>query len=231
LAETQPKDFSEETHWEKAAKTRMGKYLTQMETRFIHNSVNLSHANAIMDIGAEAGRFSQVSTDKEATVVSIDINSYGLKRLHLKTKQVNVIQADARKIPFKDQTFDIIFMVETLDYIPELNEALAEIHRTLKPEASLILSFGNKSSLKSKLRELRGKSYMHSYQSVMHSLLIIGFTVKRKMGYSWLPFGRTSQNRLVPLLAFGERILALRRIPTLSPWIMVHAVKRCSIVQ
>ena len=75
------------------------KYLTQMETRFIHNSVNLSRANAIMDIGAEAGRFSQASTDKEATVVSLDINSYGLKRLQLKTKQVNVIQADARKSP------------------------------------------------------------------------------------------------------------------------------------
>jgi len=100
----------------------MGKYLTQMETRFIHNSVNLSRANAIMDIGAEAGRFSQVSTAKEATLVSLDINSYGLKRLQLKTKQVNVIQADARKIPLKDETFDTIFMIETLDYIPELNE-------------------------------------------------------------------------------------------------------------
>ena len=206
----------------------MGKYLTQMETHFSHNSVNLSHANAIMDIGAEAGRFSQVSTDKEATVISLDIDSYGLNRLHLKTKQVTVIQADARKIPLKDETFDIIFTIETLDYIPELNEALAEIHRTLKPDASLILSFGNKSSLKSKLRELRGKSYMHSYRSVMHSLLKTGFTVKRKMGYSWLPFGRTSQSRLVPLLAFGERIFALRRIPSLSPWIMVHAVKQCS---
>ena len=208
----------------------MGKYLTQMETHFIHNSVNLSHVNAIMDIGAEAGRFSQVSTDKEATVVSLDIDSYGLKRLHVKTKQVNVIRADARKIPLKDETFDTIFMIETLDYIPELNEALAEIHRTLKSNASLILSFGNKSSLKSKLRELRGKSYMHSYRSVMHSLLKTGFTVKRKMGYSWLPFGRTSQNRLVPLSAFIERTFALRRIPSLSPWIIIHATKQYSSI-
>ena len=206
----------------------MGKYLTQMETHFIHDSVNLSQAKAILDLGSEAGRFSQVPTHKEVTAVSLDIDSYGLKRLHLKTKRVNVVQADARKIPLKDETFDIIFMIETLDYIPELNEALAEIHRTLKPEASLFLSFGKKSSLKSKLRELRGKSYTHSYRNVIHSLLKTGFTVKRKMGYSWLPFGRKSQNRLVPLLASGERIFALRRIPSLSPWIIVHAVKLCS---
>ena len=209
----------------------MGKYLTQMETQFIHNSVNLTHANAIMDIGAEAGRFSQVPTDKEATIVSLDIDSYGLKRLHLKTKQANVIQADARKIPLKDETFDVIFMIETLDYIPELNETLAEIHRTLKSNASLILSFGNKSSLKSKLRELRGKSYMHSYRNVLQSILKTGFTVKRKMGYSWLPFGRTSQNRLVPLLTFGERIFGLRRIPSLSPWVIIYAIKRSSSIQ
>ena len=69
------------------------------------------------DVGAEAGRFSLLATDTNATVIGIDIDSYGLKRLKLKTKRVNVIQADARKIPLKDETFDAIFMIEVLDYI------------------------------------------------------------------------------------------------------------------
>ena len=100
--------LSEETHWEKAAKTRMGKHLTRVETDFIFNSVIPSQMHTIMDVGAEAGRFSLLAADSNATVIGIDIDSYGLKRLKLKTKRVNVIQADARKIPLKDETFDAI---------------------------------------------------------------------------------------------------------------------------
>jgi len=222
---TQLLNLSEETHWEKAAKTRMGKYLTRMEKDFIFKTVDPSQMHTVMDVGAEAGRFSLMATDSKATVIGIDLDSYGLKRLKLKTKNVNVIQADARKIPLKDETFDAIFMIEVLDYIPELDEALGECHRTLKAKAPLILSFGNKSSLKSKLREQRGKSYRHSYRRVMQCLLKTGFTTTRKMGYNWLPFGRTSESRLVPFSAGIEKFFALRRIPSLSPWVIVHAIK------
>jgi len=219
------KTLFEETHWEKAAKTRMGKYLTRMETDFIFNSIAPSQMQTVMDVGAEAGRFSLMTTDTDAFTIGIDIDSYGLKRLKLKTKHANVIQADAREIPLKDEVFDAVFMIEVLDYIPEVEEALRECHRTLKSNASLVLSFGNRSSLKSNLRKLRGKSYRHSYGKVMRFLSKTGFKVKRKMGYSWLPLGRTSESRLIPFLAAIEKLFALRRIPSLSPWVIVHAEK------
>ena len=219
------KNLIEETHWERAAKTRMGKYLTRMETDFILKSINPSQTYTIMDVGAEAGKFSLLSSNSEATVIGIDIESYGLKRLKRKAKDINVIQADARKIPLKEGVFDAIFMIEVLDYLTELDEALTESHRTLKSNASLFLSFGNKSSLKSKLRDLRGKSYKHSYGRVMQSLSKTGFVVVRRMGYNWLPFGRTSESRLIPFLAGLEKLFALRRIPRLSPWVIAHTVK------
>ena len=219
------KNLSEETHWERAAKTRMGKYLTRIETDFIFKSINPSQTCTIMDVGAEAGRFSLLTSNSEATVIGIDIESYGLKRLKRKAKSINIIQADARKIPIKEGVFDAIFMIEVLDYIVELGEALTESHRTLKSNASLFLSFGNKSSLKSKLRDLRGKSYRHSYNRVMQCLSKIGFVVVRKMGYNWLFFGRTSESRLVPFSAGIEKLFGLRRLPSLSPWVMLHAVK------
>ena len=219
------KSFSEETHWEKAAKTRMGKYLTRTEIEFIFKSITPLKTCSIMDVGAEAGRFFDIAFEKNATLIGLDLDSYGLKRLKLKTKNVNLIQADARKIPVKDSTFDTIFMIEVLDYIPDLDEALTECNRTLKSDASLIFSFGNKRSLKSQLKKLRGKSYMHSYSRVMQSLSRTGFSVIRKMGYSWLPFGRTSESRLIPFLALLEKLFVLRRIPSLSPWVIVHSVK------
>src|SRR5674476_677176 len=107
----------------------MGKYLTNLETDFISKSIDLSQANiTVMDVGAEAGRFSLLAANSKATVVSVDVNSYALKRLKLKNRQANIIQADARHLPLKDEVFDVVFMSEALDYIPpsELDEALAE---------------------------------------------------------------------------------------------------------
>lgn len=219
------KILSEETFWEKAAKTRMGKYLTRMETSFVSDSINQARPQMILDVGAGAGKFSLLAAEKNATVVSIDLDAYGLKRLKLQNKHAYIIQADARKIPLKGEVFDAIFMVEVLDYISEADEVFKECHRTLKLDSVLVFSFGNKSSFKQKLRELRGKSYTHSYDRIMQWLAATGFAVTRKMGFNWGLFGRTSESRLVPLSVGVEKLFGLRRIPSLSPWVMLHAVK------
>ena len=218
-------NLSKETHWEKAAKTRMGQYLTRLETNFILNSIDPAKTSVVVDVGAEAGRFSLMAANSNITVVGIDIDSYSLRRLKQKNKNVTVIQADARKIPLKSSSFDAVFMIEVLDYIPELDQALCEGFRILKKGFPLILSFGNQSSFKAKLRGLRGKSYMHSYWAVVDSLLAAGFEVNKKMGYSWLPFGRTSNNRFVPFLEGAERFFGLRRMTRFSPWVILHASK------
>jgi ubiquinone/menaquinone biosynthesis C-methylase UbiE len=204
----------------------MGKYLTDLETQFISKSIDLSKENlTVMDVGAEAGRFSLFAANTNAYVVGVDLDSYALKRLHLKNRGVNVIQADARHLPLKDVVFDVVFMVEVLDYIPELDQALRDCKRTLKPDASCVLSFGNKSSLKAKLKSMQGKSYRHSYGEVVRCLSKTGFAVKNKLGYSWLPFGRTSQSSLVGFLAGVEKIFGLRRIVRYSPWVIIHLTK------
>jgi len=217
--------ISEETHWEKAAKTRMGKYLTQIETDFIFQTIDSQKTHAVMDVGAEAGRFSLKAADNRVTVVGIDIDAYSLKRLKQKNKVVALVQADARRIPLQNEAFDAVFMIEVLDYIAELSQTLEECFRILKSNSPLVLSFGNQSSMKAKLRGLRGKSYMHAYKEVMQCLLRTGFTVTKKTGYSWVPFGRSSDSRLVSFMAGLERVFGLRRIPSLSPWVIVCAVK------
>lgn len=219
-------DLSAETHWEKAAKTRMGKYLTKIETDFISNSVDLSQEDiTVMDVGAEAGRFSLLPETSKVTVVSVDLDSYALRRLKLKTNQVNVIQADARNLPLKEGLFDIVFMIEVLDYIPNIEVAFAEAKRTLKPNASCILSFGNKSSLKAKIKAMQGKPYRHSYKEAMQSLSKTGLVIKNKKGYSWLLFGRTSQSPLMPIFVAFEKYLGLRRVVRFSPWVIIHVSK------
>jgi ubiquinone/menaquinone biosynthesis C-methylase UbiE len=219
------KDLSEETTWEKAAKTRMGKYLTRIETSFVADSIAGSRPRMIMDVGAGAGKFSLLEEENSGTVVSIDIDAHGLKRLKLQNDKVHIIQADARNIPLKNEVFEAIFMVEVLDYISKAEKVFEDCYRTLKFNGFFVFSFGNKSSIKQKLRKLRGKSYTHTYDRIMNWLSATGFSVKRKIGFNWGLFGRTSENRLVPLFAGIEKILGLRRLPSFSPWVMLHVMK------
>jgi SAM-dependent methyltransferase len=217
--------FTEETHWEKAAKTRMGKYLTEIETRFVSETIEIDKCSLIIDIGAEAGRFSVFATGGNVEVMGIDIDSYGLKRLRAKDRHVNVVQADARHLPFVNGIFDVVFLIEVLDYIHELEACLGECGRTLKSGGSIVLSFGNRSSLKSWLRSIRGESYVHSYREVTEALKRSELKIARKLGYNWLLFGRTSENQLIPLLAKAESLLKLRKLPSVSPWVMMHVLK------
>ncbi len=198
VSSSESADLFDETHWEKAAKTLMGKYLTHVEANFISHFAD-SKMSLVVDVGAETGRFSLPAANKNVAVVGIDIDLPSLCRLKQKNKNVAVIQADARKIPLKTCTFDAVFMIEVIDYIPESTQTIGECSRILKPNSPLFLSFGNQSSLKAKLKRLRGQSYLHSYSKIRQCLLKSRFTVVATTGYSWLPFGRMSENCLVPI--------------------------------
>ena len=48
--------------------------------------------------------------------------------------------ADAKKLPFKDNTFDFIVCSEVLEHIIDYQSALSEINRILKPQGKLAIS-------------------------------------------------------------------------------------------
>jgi ubiquinone/menaquinone biosynthesis C-methylase UbiE len=216
---------SAETHWEAAAKTRMGKYLTKLEASFIQKSLRDVQGGIIVDVGAEAGRFAMLTANGNTTVVGLDIDGYSLHRLKQKNRDVTVIQTDARHIPLRNGAFDAVLMIEVLDYIPQVDEALSECHRILKPSAPFVFSFGNQASLKAKFRGFRGKTYIHTYDKVVECLKTLGFRVSGKLGYSWLPFGRMSQSSLIPIFAGIEGTFGLRRVLRFSPWVLLKAEK------
>jgi ubiquinone/menaquinone biosynthesis C-methylase UbiE len=47
--------------------------------------------------------------------------------------EVDLFTGDARDLPFADESFDLVFMREVLQFIPEPVTALSELHRVLRP--------------------------------------------------------------------------------------------------
>jgi hypothetical protein len=63
MGEGNVKDDVPVTHWETAARTKMGSYLTSVEMAFFLKSINFSKCRLVGDIGAEAGKFSLLAAE------------------------------------------------------------------------------------------------------------------------------------------------------------------------
>ncbi|MGA3192909.1 MAG: class I SAM-dependent methyltransferase [Candidatus Bathyarchaeia archaeon] len=216
-----------EPQWERTAKTKMGIYLTSIETAFILKSVDFDH-KTIADLGSGGGKFSILALRKSAYVISLDRDLGSLKWLKSRDHSSNVILGDVTALPLRENTVDILFLIEIFDYVTETKTLLREMYRILKEQGSLILSFGNTSSLKSRLRRLRKKYYVqdaYSYGEAVQLLNRFNFRIIQEEGYNWLLLNRESNNKFIPFFGKIVRLLRLDKLSVISPWIIVCASK------
>src|SRR5688500_16347964 len=98
---------------------------------------------AALEIGSGTGYFSlnlmQAGIVARATATDIspgmlETLSANAKRLGLKVKTV---ATDAERLPFEDESFDLVFGHAILHHIPDLDRAFAEFHRVLRPGGTL----------------------------------------------------------------------------------------------
>lgn len=52
--------------------------------------------------------------------------------------------ADVRKIPFRDNSFDVVYSMGTIEHFPETEDAVREIFRVLRPGGTAIIGVPNK---------------------------------------------------------------------------------------
>ncbi len=58
-----------------------------------------------------------------------------------------LIQGDAQALPFADESFDLVVSCETIEHVPDVQEALREMWRIARPGAKLFLTTPNYANL------------------------------------------------------------------------------------
>lgn len=94
--------------------------------------------NPVLDIGCGFGEFAGVAFNK--IEIGIDINNKDLQQAILGKKYQKLINADARKLPFKDSSFSTVISVSVLEHIPKVEKVISETHRVLKKGGLFIFS-------------------------------------------------------------------------------------------
>lgn len=96
------------------------------------------HGELVADLGCGSGRAALWNRDLGADVIGIDIAPFFS---HDARRQIDLLLADLRQLPFADNTFDKAWSLDVLEHLsPEaLDGMLAEAARVLKPGGGLFV--------------------------------------------------------------------------------------------
>jgi ubiquinone/menaquinone biosynthesis C-methylase UbiE len=99
-------------------------------------------AEKVLDFGAGSGVFLPTLSSNFKEVNALDLNTNSLKYVKERfgLDNVKVIQGKESKLPFKDNTFDVIFAADVLEHFHDCEPVLKEFNRVLKNNGHIVIS-------------------------------------------------------------------------------------------
>lgn len=226
-----PDAFGTATYWERVAESRWGAYISDVEKRAILKAHDLRGSpSTMLEIGAEGGRWSEMLSELGWRTACTDVDEQAMAacQQRIPTAECNVVGAEDDALPCVSDSVDLLLCIE----VPPVMHAdwfLGEANRVLREEGLVVAVCFNRLSLRGTLVHLKARItgsydyYQLSYPAWRRLLKHNGYAVVHQEGYCWFPFRRASDSALVPWFVSFERLLGLRRLPSLSPWVVFIA--------
>ena len=224
---------NQHTFWEYVATTRWGEYLSEVEQRNILRVSQLAGPPTLaVDIGCEGGRWSQLLADQGWNLTCTDVNPQVLDlcQQRLPAARCILVKPDDATLPCESGTIRLLVCIE-VDAVSQ-PWFIEEAARVLEVGGVVVVMTWNLFSLRSLYVHVKARfsddpdaSYQIPYATFRRRLTHSGFEILAEEGYCWFPFWRESNSRLVPAAVQVEQWLGLRKLPTLSPWVITIARK------
>ncbi|MGE0789711.1 MAG: class I SAM-dependent methyltransferase [Sandaracinaceae bacterium] len=115
----------------------------QLETSLI---APYARDREVLEVGCGTGLILGRLAPLATRAVGVDVSEGMLDRA--RARGLTVVHASATELPFGDETFDTVYSVKVLAHVPEIDRALSEISRVLRPGGHAILEFYNRYSLR-----------------------------------------------------------------------------------
>lgn len=143
-------------------KTPHGQYVYKYEREIIEKLGDVTEEAFVLDVGCGTGIYTLELLGKGARVVGIDISPEMLEIARYKTGEYGdravFLQADAAKMPFPDNHFDIVISITAMEFFEQPQACLHEMYRVLRPGGHMVIATLNSKSLWA--FERRIKSYL-----------------------------------------------------------------------
>jgi ubiquinone/menaquinone biosynthesis C-methylase UbiE len=104
----------------------------------ILQGIDCSSGSMVLDIGCgTANNTLLFASSVPSRVIGLDISFGMLKKARRKSEQIGLVQGPAGSLPFAGETFQFAFMTDVLHHLPDISQAIKEIHRVLRSGGSL----------------------------------------------------------------------------------------------
>jgi len=141
--------------WEDNVKTKVEAIVKENE--ILADLAGVKQNDLVLDTGCGIGGSSiWLAKERGANVVGLNIVDRQLARGKNLVKdrsleeKVSFVKADYHNLPFKDETFDVYWSLESIEHATNLNNFMKEAFRVLKPEGRIIVAgtfLGNKKDI------------------------------------------------------------------------------------
>ena len=111
----------------------------------VFEALAVNTGQAVLDLGCGGGHLVRdlaLAVGDSGRVVGLDTSSDQLESagaLCAGLSAVELREGDATDLPFEDASFDSLASIQMLEYVPDVDAAIAEIRRVLKPGGKAVL--------------------------------------------------------------------------------------------
>lgn len=99
---------------------------------------NLNETRSVLDVGTGSGVFAESFAAKGLSVTGLDANPAMLKAAQQFVPAGSFQEGAAEKLPFSDQSFDLVFMGLLLHEVDELQATLMEAYRVSSQRLAIL---------------------------------------------------------------------------------------------
>jgi 2-polyprenyl-3-methyl-5-hydroxy-6-metoxy-1,4-benzoquinol methylase len=163
-----------------------------------------------LEVGCGLGYFSERALSMGAKVTGIDVGSKLVKKTKDRVPGGRFLTASAAKLPFKNNTFDIVLCTEVIEHVEFQQKTLKEMFRVLKHGGVLVITTPNRIFKPAfdllsylKIRPYRGNENWIYQWKLKKMLVKLGFRIDKERFFNFIfPNNILDKLEFIPLLNY-----------------------------
>lgn len=116
--------------------------------------IELAHGRDVLEVGCGTGLVLERVARVARAAQGVDLSPGMLA--HARARGLSVREGDATALPFEDASFDVVYAFKVLAHVPDIDAAIAEMFRVVRPGGHVLIEVYNRRSLRFVSRAIAG---------------------------------------------------------------------------